>query len=93
MCVVFVVELNVKVIPVKYGRKLTLTHYKLESNIFTKQSHASTTTFTLFSTPTSRNFMLLKDKYHLFYMKHISEMVNIHKTIEAFIKEFDMRII
>ena len=35
ICVVFVVELNVKVIPVKYGRELT--HYKLESNISTKQ--------------------------------------------------------
>ena len=41
ICVVFVVELNVKVIPVKYGRELTL--HKLESNISTKQLQASTT--------------------------------------------------
>ena len=27
ICIVFVVELIVKVIPVKYGRELTLTHY------------------------------------------------------------------
>ena len=37
ICVVFVVELNVKVIPVKYGRELTHTRYKLESNISTKE--------------------------------------------------------
>ena len=37
MCAVFVVELNVKVIPVKYGRELTLTNYKLENNISTKK--------------------------------------------------------
>ena len=37
ICVVFVVELIVKVIPVKYGPELTLTRYKLESNISTKQ--------------------------------------------------------
>ena len=37
ICVVFVVELNVKIIPVKYRWELTLTRYKLESNISTKQ--------------------------------------------------------
>ena len=42
ICVVFVVELNLKVIPVKYGRELT--NYKLESNISTKQLHAPTIT-------------------------------------------------
>ena len=31
------VELNLEVIPVKYGQELT--HYKLESNISTKQLH------------------------------------------------------
>ena len=36
ICVVFVVELNMKVIPVKYGWELTLTRYKSESNISTK---------------------------------------------------------
>ena len=43
ICVVFVVELNVKVIPVKSGQELTLTRYKLESNISTKQLHVPTT--------------------------------------------------
>ena len=51
MCAVFVVELNVKVIPVKYGRELThthsLTHYKLESNISTEQLHVPTTRLTV----------------------------------------------
>ena len=37
MCFVFVVDLNMNVIPLKYGWELTLTRYKLESNIFTKQ--------------------------------------------------------
>ena len=37
ICVVFVVELNIKVIPVKYRWELTLTCYELESNISTKQ--------------------------------------------------------
>ena len=37
ICVVLVVELNVKVILVKYGWELTLTRYKLESNISTRQ--------------------------------------------------------
>ena len=45
ICVVFVVKLNVKVIPVKYGREHTHIHYKLESNIFTKQLHVPTTKF------------------------------------------------
>ena len=31
-------ELNMKVIPVKYGRELTLTRYRLESNISTMES-------------------------------------------------------
>ena len=35
-------ELNLKVIPVKYGWELT--HYKLESNISTKQLHVLPTT-------------------------------------------------
>ena len=37
ICFVFVVELNMKVIPDKYGWELTLARYKLESNIFPKQ--------------------------------------------------------
>ena len=41
ICVVFVVELNLKVIPVKYGQELT--HCILEGNICTK--HVSTTTW------------------------------------------------
>ena len=44
-------ELNLKVIPIKYGRELT--QYKLESNISTKHSHAPPTvgwwTFRCFS--------------------------------------------
>ena len=47
ICVVFVVELNVKVIDVKYGRGLT--HYILESNISTKQLHVPTTAFPIYS--------------------------------------------
>ena len=49
ICVVFVVELNVKVIPVKFGRELTLTRYKLESNISTKQLHVPSTIATCVS--------------------------------------------